>query len=589
MRGHLAAGAERTYQTLGLEGAHGAADEEGLDAHVEQTGDAADGIVGVQGGEHQVTGQSATDGDFDGFLVTHFPHHDHVRVTTQNRAQAGGKGQADFGFHRDLHHPVQLVFHRVFDGHDAAVLGVQLAQQGVERGGLAGTGGTGDEDDAIGQRDELADGRLRGGIEADLGHVERFASEQAERHRFAVHRGNGGHTNVDGVAVELQVDTAILRQPALGNVEVRHDLETRNQRVLQQAHVGRHRHLEKAAVNAVADAQIALQRLYVNVRGALAQGFTEDLVHEVHHGGFFIRLVQDVDLLGHVVAGEIFAAFQQLFEVFSAHAVALVQGFQHAMTAGDLPVHPLAQLLAHGLPGIQVEGVVGQHRHIHAAHCDGVQAVTKGQFGREFVVQAAFHGIDRTVRQEGNAEHVAQLLEERLLFHQLGIQQAVDHALALVGSLLQGFPAAQSIHAARVGGGMRENVDEARRSRKGGGWHDKGAAHCNVARTAKLRLSAPIENFAWQTRRQAVKTTRPQSDSFALSLLVAVALYAYATPRFQTFGENCRRCGPDCRISVPPPARGPLFSSFFTKYEEPYSGEHHPSRTGPMGGCRPPA
>jgi hypothetical protein len=42
---------------------------------------------------------------------------------------------------------------------------------------------------------------------------------------LAVDAGDGGDTHVDGLAVEFQVDASVLRQAALGDVEVRHDLE----------------------------------------------------------------------------------------------------------------------------------------------------------------------------------------------------------------------------------------------------------------------------------------------------------------------------------------------------------------------------
>jgi hypothetical protein len=83
------------------------------------------------------------------------------------------------------------------------------------------------------------------------------------------------------------------------------------------------------------------------------------LVHEVEHGGFFVGFVEDVDLLFEVVVVDVTAAFEELLEVLGTDAVALVEGFEDAVAAGDLPVHALAEFVTDGLAGVEVEGVVG--------------------------------------------------------------------------------------------------------------------------------------------------------------------------------------------------------------------------------------
>jgi hypothetical protein len=111
--------AEAADQALGEEGAHGGGNQERFHPHVHQSADAAHGVVGVEGGKHQVTGERGADGDFRSLKVADFPDHHDVRVGPQDRAQRRGEGQADLGFHRDLHHPGELVFHRILDGDDA--------------------------------------------------------------------------------------------------------------------------------------------------------------------------------------------------------------------------------------------------------------------------------------------------------------------------------------------------------------------------------------------------------------------------------------------------------------------------------------
>ena len=51
--------------------------------------------------------------------------------------------------------PRELVLDRILDGEDVEVRLVDLVQARVERGRLAGAGRAGDEDDAVGPRDQV--------------------------------------------------------------------------------------------------------------------------------------------------------------------------------------------------------------------------------------------------------------------------------------------------------------------------------------------------------------------------------------------------------------------------------------------------
>ena len=118
---------------MGDEGADRAGHEEGFDVHVEEAGDAADRIVGVKGAENQVTGEGGTNGNFGRFIVAHFADHDDVRITAEETAEKVGEGVADLGLDRALVHPGQLVLDRVFDGENAALLGVESGEKSVKR------------------------------------------------------------------------------------------------------------------------------------------------------------------------------------------------------------------------------------------------------------------------------------------------------------------------------------------------------------------------------------------------------------------------------------------------------------------------
>src|ERR1019366_269838 len=66
----------------------------GLDSHVEEAAQHVYHVVGVDGGEHQVSGQRGVNGNLRRLGVADFSHHDLVGIVTQNRAQAAGKGQS---------------------------------------------------------------------------------------------------------------------------------------------------------------------------------------------------------------------------------------------------------------------------------------------------------------------------------------------------------------------------------------------------------------------------------------------------------------------------------------------------------------
>src|SRR6202050_404749 len=109
-------------------------------------------VESVQGGQNQVAGFGCENGGGDGFQVAHFADEDDVRVLAKCSAQRGVEGRS-VHFHfalidKTLFIAVQI-FDRVFDGDD--VLGAQridaINHRG-ERGGFAGTGGAGGENQA---------------------------------------------------------------------------------------------------------------------------------------------------------------------------------------------------------------------------------------------------------------------------------------------------------------------------------------------------------------------------------------------------------------------------------------------------------
>ena len=113
------------YQALGEDAVDGGGQQIILDPHVQQAGDSAGRVIGVQGGEYHVSGEGGLDGDAGGLQVAHLADHDDVGVLTDDGAQGAGKGHADGGFDLNLVDARELVLHRVLDRDDLGRLGIE--------------------------------------------------------------------------------------------------------------------------------------------------------------------------------------------------------------------------------------------------------------------------------------------------------------------------------------------------------------------------------------------------------------------------------------------------------------------------------
>jgi hypothetical protein len=84
--------------------------------------------------------------------------------------------------------------------------------------------------------------------------------------------GQRGNPHVHLVVADLFDDPAVLRDPALGDVHVGHHLDARNDR---QGEVDRRRrHLVERAIDPVADLEVLLEGLEVDVRGLFLDRLT---------------------------------------------------------------------------------------------------------------------------------------------------------------------------------------------------------------------------------------------------------------------------------------------------------------------------
>ena len=231
--------------------------------------------------EHQVAGERRLDGDLGGLEVAHLADHDDVGVLAQEGAQRVGEVEADVLVDLHLVDADQVVLDRILGGGDVGDDLVELGERRVEGGGLAAAGRAGDQHHAEGLVDGVLEVLQRQLLEAELGHVELQVRlvEQAQHDLLAEDGRQNRDAEVHVLAgAELELDAAVLRQPPLGDVERRHDLDARGDGVLE---LERRLHdLFEHAVDAVADAEHLLVRLEMDVAGAPLHGAGEDGVDQ---------------------------------------------------------------------------------------------------------------------------------------------------------------------------------------------------------------------------------------------------------------------------------------------------------------------
>ncbi len=167
------------------------------------------------------------------------------------------------------------------------------------------------------------------------------AAEQTQADRFAVHRWNRRNANVDLLITRLQIHAPVLRQSPLGDVHVRHHFQSRNDRRVQQAQLRGHRDFVQDPVDPVTNANVALERLDMNIGRALHDRFANNLVHEFHHRRF--RIVRaDVGCgFAFLQNFEVALRFENLVERFRANAV---ERFHRAEELPARHQHPFGRL-----------------------------------------------------------------------------------------------------------------------------------------------------------------------------------------------------------------------------------------------------
>ena len=214
----------------------------------------------------------------------------------------------------NLRDAANLVLDRVFDGDDLVFVALDLVERGVEGGGFAGAGGSGDQHHAVGLANVAAEAAQV--FVGEAHHVERevlellahrLLVEDAQHGIFAVNRGHDGHAEVDEAALVAHAEAAVLRHALLGDVELAHDLDAAQDGAVVLAGDGRHGLLQHA-VDAVLDVHRIVVAFNMNVGGAALQGGEDRGVHKANNGadvfGVAGELLDGDVFVGVFVAGE---------------------------------------------------------------------------------------------------------------------------------------------------------------------------------------------------------------------------------------------------------------------------------------------
>src|SRR5215831_15031177 len=279
-----------THQPLRYDPDEGRGDKRRLDLQVEEARQGGDGAVGVQRAEEEVARLGGAEGDLGRLLVADLPHHDDLRVMTEEGAEIGREGVADVLVDLGLAQFLVHVLHRVLRGEDADLRSVELHQARVERGGLAGTGGAGYEEDAGGTLDQLLESTRHHGGQIEGGDGARSASliEDADDHALSGVAGDDGDAQVDSdlgpPAIDGDLEAPVLWPAPLRDVELAQDADPGGdlshvlvEVVLERAEV----RLAEHAVDAVAHMESGRQHLQMDIAAVLLEGAEEDLTEQL--------------------------------------------------------------------------------------------------------------------------------------------------------------------------------------------------------------------------------------------------------------------------------------------------------------------
>ncbi len=340
--------------------------------------------------------------------------------------------------HLDLADSFELILDGVFDRDDVLLRGVDPVQIGVETGALAAAGGPGDEDYAVGKVQQCVELLEIVGPEPQfIQTVHARALVEDTQHAALAEAGrNGAHAQIDLALAQANAGASVLRHSPLGDVHARHDLDTRdNQRqdVAVEA-----QHIVQDAVDPVADLNLRLVRVHVDIAGPHLQGAEQDIVHQpdhrraVHHVEQIVGARDLVDQLVEILR------IQLLGDLLDHRASLLIGGVDHRRDGRPRGEGRPDRQMRHFRDVVQHVGVqrLGKHDRQLAAALFGPdpdQMMMLGIGGRDILNELRGDLLVRYLRQKLPVERLGKQLEDHV-FGVVGTreQNLIQPASALV-------------------------------------------------------------------------------------------------------------------------------------------------------------
>src|SRR5262249_31008319 len=209
-----------------------------------------------------------------GLGVADFADHYLVRIVTQNASQPASKCQSLFLVHRNLRNALELILDRVLDRDYLVLFVLYFIKRSIQRCSLTGTRRPGHQHHPVrlgNEFPELLQVLRRESdnvqIQFSKGLVDLFLVENTNDYVLAVNRRHDRHAEIDLSAANHYSESSVLRYAALGNVQLRHDLDALNDGLVMGDVYRVCRAIERA-VNSVFDHHVRVARFYVNIRSS---------------------------------------------------------------------------------------------------------------------------------------------------------------------------------------------------------------------------------------------------------------------------------------------------------------------------------
>ena len=255
--------------------------QERLHAHVDQTRNRARGIVCMKRAENKVARQRGLNRDFRHFQIADFADQNDIGRLAKHGPENPRKAQPDRIANLALVDPREIVFHRVFSRDDLFIGTVQFVQGTVQCGGFARAGRPGDQENTVGPFDDLLENPVILFLKPHVRQADAHGirPQNTQHDRFTVIRRQSADAEVDLALIDHQLDSTILRQALLRDINARHDLQTAGQRPLhpQRNLIALH----AFTINPIPHPNPVLHRLNMNIARPVPHGFGNHRLHQL--------------------------------------------------------------------------------------------------------------------------------------------------------------------------------------------------------------------------------------------------------------------------------------------------------------------